>query len=752
MDKLVKRKGGQVKRVEIKITGIVQGVGFRPFIYQTAEKFFLKGYISNISSGIIIEFEGKEEDISKAIEYIKTAKPSSTVIETICVKEKQSVNYSDFKINESLREDNKDISISPDMGICQECQNELQSPKSRFYNYPFISCSSCGPRFTILEDIPYDRFKTSMKDFPMCDECKKEYYNPTNRRYHAQTICCSKCGPKLWALNYNDDVLDFAVNKLSQGKILAIKGIGGYHLVCDAKSDYAVNTLRQKKNRQDKPFAVMMDINKIEKECYLSELEKNNLLSFACPIVLLKQKNSSSISKMVNPNTDILGVMLPYSGIHKSLIKNIDALVMTSGNVSNEPIITDENCAQEKLSDIADLIIHHNRRITIGCDDSVVKCFDNNKIIIRRSRGFAPSSIKLGINGPNILACGGDLKNTFGIFKNEKFYMSQYIGDLQNKETFDWYVQNIDMLKKLLEVEFEYIICDYHPLYQSTIYAQSTGIQCLKAQHHHAHIASVMGEHNIFDQVIGISFDGTGYGDDGTLWGGEFLVATRGDYKREYHFENISMPGGETAVKEPWRMAMSYLYNTFGYFPDIGFVNKLQIEKDNFIKLINNKNLSPKTSSVGRFFDAVSSLIGLRDTITYEGQAAIELESIIDIFEKGSYNYNLKDRDILTGPIIEGIVQDIKNGLDKGMISAKFHNTLSEMALDICKEIRKLYQVDKVVLSGGVFQNINLLKSCINKLTQHGFKVYYNNITPINDGGIALGQIVIGFEKSKLIH
>lgn len=730
-----------MKCVEVKISGTVQGVGFRPFIYRTAKKFSLYGFIANISFGVLVEFEGMEQNIVDALEYIQNHMPRGASIDSIQVSEKDFSNYKEFKIVNSQANSNNKISVSPDLGICKGCLEEMDDPKSRFYKYPFISCASCGPRLTILEDIPYDRPYTSMIDFEMCEECKKDYSNPEDRRYHAQTISCNKCGPKLW-MDESDNAIDTAIKMLQQGKIVGIKGVGGYHIACNAQDDNVVDLLRQRKKRLHKPFAVMMSFEKILEHCYVSKFEKELLMNTANPIVLLRQKEGSTISKHVNSNVNTLGVMLPYTGIHKLLTGQIDALVMTSGNISGEPIITSEQDAKTKLSNVADSFISHNRRITIGCDDSVIKCINNATIIIRRSRGFVPLGISLGKNVPDLLACGGDLKNTFCIFTSNNAYLSQHIGDLINKCTFDWYIKNINDFRRLLKANFKYVACDYHPEYQSTKYAYTLDLPIIKVQHHHAHIASVIGEHNIEGEVIGVAFDGTGYGDDNSIWGGEFFSATRGEYTREYHLDYVKMPGGEAAVKEPWRMAISYLYNTYGQLPDIEFVNTKE-EYNIILSLIQNSYNSPQTSSMGRFFDAVSSLIGIRDTITYEGQAAVELEAIADKYTKEVYSFEIEDRIIYTKSIVGEVVNDIKKGITKQIISGKFHNTLSDIVLEACKRIYKKKGLRKVVLAGGVFQNTTLLERCINQLTKHGFTVYFNSIVPLNDAGLSFGQTVV---------
>lgn len=740
MGELAKEQG-DLMRALVKISGIVQGVGFRPFIFRVAKMFYLNGFVANDSLGVLIEFEGTEENIDNAIKYIKKSSPSSAVIESMVVEKKDDLGYKKFSIEESQRETSGSISLSSDLGLCEDCRREMDDPESRFYKYPFISCVNCGPRFTILEGLPYDRQYTSMDDFEMCDECKKEYKNPEDRRYHAQTISCQKCGPKL------SDNLEETIKALKQGKIVAIKGIGGYHLACDAKNDEAVKLLRERKRRLHKPFALMMSLNEAKKQCKISQTEENILKDSSSPIVLLTQKESSDISKEVNPGLNNLGVMLPYTGLHKLLFEEIDALVMTSGNVSSETIVTLEDDAKEKLGQIADKFLHHERRIVNGCDDSVVRCFADKSIILRRSRGFVPSAVKIGGKGPNILALGSDLKNTFAIYTNGNVYISQYIGDLENKNTFDRYVNNINAFKKLLGVDPQITVCDFHPEYQSTKYAKMLEIQLLQIRHHHAHITAVMGEHGLHEDVIGVAFDGTGYGDDGCFWGGEFFAARRNAYERILHFEYTKMPGGEAAVREPWRMAAGYLRNAFGKLPDIEFSQR--INQNNWGILEKFLKDQPWTSSVGRLFDAVSSLIGIRDVISYEGQAAIELEAVADDYVNDSYSFEIVNGIISVKPMFEEIIRDFKQNIKKSIIAGKFHNTISDIILEGCRIIRKKREMNKVVLSGGVFQNILLLTKSIKVLEKENFEVYYGNKIPVNDGGISFGQTVIALDILK---
>lgn len=735
--------------VEINITGIVQGVGFRPFIYKTAINYFLKGYVTNDSKGVIIEFEGHEEDINRAIEYIKNNNPRGSFIQAISVEEIEIRNYKGFIIQESIKNSANKISMSPDLGICNDCKIEIEDEHSRFYNYPFISCASCGPRLTILENLPYDRPYTSMSDFEMCSQCESEYTNPLDRRYHAQTISCPKCGPSLWMESGNSQPIEYTIELLKRGKIVAIKGIGGYHLACDGENFDAINLLRQRKKRDAKPFAVMMNLDIAKRHCDVSDFEEELLLGHQNPIVLLKLKENSNINKNINPRINDLGVMLPYTGIHKLIMDKFNVLVMTSANISEEPIILQENEAKDKLHNVADDYLSHNRRITVGCDDSVIRGYDNKIIIIRRSRGFAPVSFSIKSDSVDILACGSDLKNTFCIYSKDNAYMSPHIGDLMNVNSFDRFTNNINYFNKILGTNFKYVVCDYHPNFQSSKYANSLNIPVIKVQHHHAHIVSCMVENNMFENVIGIAFDGTGYGDDGNIWGGEVFTANRLEYEREFHFEYLKMPGGELAAKEPWRMGISYLQNSFDSLPNIHFLDRLEKEKLNQVSRLLNSNINwPLTSSCGRLFDAISSIVGLVDINNYEGQGAIMLENSV-VKSDYEYDFEIIGDIIYTKEMIRQIVFDIQNGITKNIIASKFHNTLARVILVSSKIIRNNKGINIVVLSGGVFQNMILLEKTMELLKFEGFKVYFNVKVPLNDGGISLGQIASALEKIK---
>lgn len=781
----------QTKRLRIDINGIVQGVGFRPTVYRYAKEKELSGWVSNTSSGVIIEVEGASSNIDDFLHSLKSSPPPQAQINDIKICSLTIQNENQFKILPSIISPNIKtqrsstlvqrsstlVQISPDIATCPECLRELFNPGDRRYLYPFLNCTHCGPRFTIVKSIPYDRNNTTMEKFTMCPLCRAEYDNPLDRRFHAQPNACPKCGPLLTLVSHHssfvsrkgkDAIID-TIKLLSNGKIVAIKGLGGFHLACNALNEKAVKTLRTRKYREDKPFALMAkDVETIKKFSYVSDEEEKLLTSSKRPIVLLKKRTDCNISPSVAPNNKHLGFMLPYTPLHQLLFLPRDTrcemrdavLVMTSGNISDEPIAYHNEEAISRLSDIADYFLTHNRDIHIRCDDSVTRVFPNTQreLIIRRSRGYVPRPLTVPFTfKEEILACGAHLKNTFALAKENQIYLSHHIGDLENLETLNAFEKGIEHFKDIFKVKPKIIAHDLHPAYLSTKYAKNihdtnNKIRLLGIQHHHAHIASCMADNGLKNhKVIGIAFDGTGYGDDGCLWGSEFMVADYKSYERKAYLKYIPLPGGSQAIKEPWRMAAAYLYKAYGRDIIHKFDRPFQKgqEKWNIIeKMIKHGINSPLTSSMGRLFDAVSSLIGLRDTINYEGQAAIELEQIAKPIDTTKiYNYRIKTENQLyiidTIPIIKGIVKDLQRNIPASTISAKFHFTISEIILDTCKLISLETGLSFVALSGGVFQNMILLSKTYTRLKKAGFKVYIHNKVPANDGGISLGQTVI---------
>jgi hydrogenase maturation protein HypF len=749
-----------MRRAEIKITGIVQGIGFRPFIYNLAKNHSIQGWVLNNERGVLIDAEAEDGNLDRFIQDIPSLAPALARIESFEVRDLEPLGYTTFKIKKSEEAQEKFVLISPDVATCDQCLSELFSVQDVRYHYPFINCTLCGPRFTIIKDIPYDRPRTTMAPFTMCPACQQEYEDPVNRRFHAQPNACPACGPSLRLEDKEGkempgDPIEKTVDLLGKGAIVAIKGLGGFHLACDAKNNEAVSSLRSRKYREDKPFAVMcQNLQEVNQHCEVSEEEDKLLLSVERPIVILKRKEGSTIAHAVAPYQDTLGVMLPYSPLHHLLLDgSLKTLVMTSGNVSDEPIAYKNEEARGRLLNIADYFVFHNREIHMRCDDSVTRVFEGNPYVLRRSRGYVPFPIKLSFPLEMILACGGELKNTFCLTRGSYAFVSHHIGDLENLETLSSFEEGIEHFKRLFYIEPKAVVYDLHPDYLSTQYALSLpAIPKVGVQHHHAHIVSAMAENGIDGEVIGVALDGTGFGADGTIWGGEFLKANLKDFERMAHLKKVDMPGGSAAIKEPWRMAMVYLSEAFGDKArdlEIGFMKRVDFQKWDILKtMIEKKINTPTTSSMGRFFDAISSLLSVRDEVHYEGQAAIELEMIADHEVREVYAFNIQKEEspMVIDPIemIRGAVLDLTKGISSSKISGKFHRTIASLIIETCGAIRSKERLNRVVLSGGVFQNIFLLSLVTKELKRSGFEVYTHHLVPANDGGISLGQAVIG--------
>ena len=754
-------------RMQVNIKGIVQGVGFRPFVYNLAKKHNLVGYVLNNTSGVFIDVEGEQKAVKKFIQHVNSSPPPQAEIYDMQSQQVETFGYQDFTIQESKDQEEKFVPISPELSTCEECVTELFDPMDRRYRYPFINCTNCGPRFSIVQDIPYDRKFTTMSVFPMCNKCQAEYDNPGDRRFHAQPNACPFCGPQLSLKDHNgreiqvEDVISDACRLFKEGYVIAVKGLGGYHLACDAFSIDAVKKLRARKFREYKPFAIMArDLITVKNICYVSREEEKQLTDTKRPILLLHKRNNGPVAKEVAPNQIYLGVMLPYTPLHHLLLTESGlVLVMTSGNISSEPIVFDDLEAIQRLKGIADYFVTHNREIYIRTDDSVSRIWNGSELVMRRSRGYAPHPLLMKLPfEEQILSCGAELKNTFCLTRGNYAFLSHHIGDLENIETLSAFEKGIEHFKRIFNIKPAYIAYDLHPEYLSTKYALSLdNVQKLGIQHHHAHVVSCMGDNSIEEKVIGVAFDGTGYGTDGTIWGGEFFICDFAGFQRIAHFEYIPLPGGEKAIKEPWRMAASCLkriYDDDLLDVNIDFVKELDRNKwQNLKKMINNGINSPLTSSTGRLFDAVSALIGIRREVYYEGQAAIELEMAANPEEKGVYNFDLREdgdkTEIVINPLFKDIVSDLKSGIGKESISAKFHNTVAHIILKICKKIFKEKAIDRVVLSGGVFQNMMLLEKTLLLLRNKDFRVYTHHRVPPNDGGIALGQAIIANEWIK---
>lgn len=756
----------EMSGVRIHINGVVQGVGFRPFVYGLAKKFDLTGWVRNTSAGVDIELDGTRDVLESFIRSLTDDAPPLALIDDVQVNWQSVQHYHTFEIIPSEAVLDAFQPISPDVSTCPDCLRELFDPSDRRFHYPFINCTNCGPRFTIIKDIPYDRPYTTMAPFEMCEDCASEYADPLDRRFHAQPVACPKCGPKVW-LEYKKGLEEVSIGSdkaiaetqtlLAQGKIVAIKGLGGFHLACNANDAHAVAELRRRKLRVDKPFAIMLpDIDIVRKYCELSDKEISLLESHARPIVLLSRKPGSTIALDTAPGQNTLGVMLPYTPLHSLLFDTdlYEALVMTSGNLSEEPIITDNNEARIHLETLADAYLFHDRQIYMRCDDSVVRVCIDETLPIRRSRGYAPYPVHLNFEPPALLACGGELKNTFCLTRRNYAFLSQHIGDLENYETLESFEKAITHYEKLFRIELQALAHDLHPDYLASRYAikraEENDLPHYAVQHHHAHIVSCMAENNLPGdrEVIGVAFDGTGFGEDGTIWGGEFLVSQFQSFRRDFHLKTMLLPGGDLAVREPWRLALAWLQQAgVDWTEDLAPVRALMQQPGLtglFQQQLRTGLNSPGTSSMGRLFDAVSAIAGLRQTVNYEAQAAIELEARIDLAETGSYEFEIGTDQVDPAPLIRSLVNDVRNGVITSVIAARFHNGVAGMTLNVCQSIRNNTGINQVVLSGGVWQNLTLLKMSLSRLQSAGFEVVTHRLVPPNDGGLSLGQAVIG--------
>ena len=750
-----------VHRKRALVKGIVQGIGFRPYVYNLAKQRNLNGYILNTSSGVEIDVEGDLTQLDLFFNDIENNNLPLAQIFSIVQTSLPPQKFENFEIRESLSQETKVTLIPPDSCVCEDCLKEMMDPYNRRYRYPFINCTNCGPRYTIIDDIPYDRPFTSMKSFQMCDACQREYDDPANRRFHAQPNACPACGPMVVLLDSKrqtvlcDDPIFKTIELIKQGFILAIKGLGGFHLAVNAENNEAVIKLRHRKNREEKPLAIMSrNLDQIKRYANIFPEEEKLLSSLQRPIVLLKKKEPSVIAPEVAPNNENIGVMLPYTPLHYLLFDNeLLALVMTSANMSEEPIVVDNDEAFERLGNVADYFLIHNRDIYLRSDDSVARIIDKKATIIRRSRGYVPKSIFLHKEFPRILACGPELKNTICLTKGKNAFISQHIGDLKNLESYQFLQLTVKHLKRILDIEPELIAYDLHPDYLSTQYAlEQTNIPKVGVQHHHAHIVSCMTEHSLEGPVIGISFDGTGYGTDGKIWGGEILLVEGANFSRLAHFEYTPMPGGDAAIKEPWRMALSYLHQAYGdefLNFDLPFIKTVGRKKIELILQMIKKNINcPETSSLGRLFDGISAMLGICCRATYEGQPAIMLEQwAIENKSLTTYRFNWQKENglykIISATIIKDLVNDLIQRTPPEEISYKFHITLIQLLKELCITLQKESGINRVVLSGGVFQNITLLTGLQNALKNERFFVYSHEKVPTNDGGISLGQAAI---------
>ena len=754
-------------RKRLTVTGVVQGVGFRPYVYALAMRYSLAGHVGNGSQGVFIEVEGLPDALESFEESLLTEAPPLAYIEQITAEILEPLGENQFVIVHSERKNQGNTFLSPDVCICQDCLNETLDPADRRYRYPFTNCTNCGPRFTIIQDIPYDRPLTSMASFPMCADCQREYDDPLNRRFHAQPNACPVCGPQIWlemaeeqgVITAEQDQALLAVQSLlREGKVVAVKGLGGFHLACDASNDDALALLRERKGRVDKPFAVMaLDLETVRQIAEVSESEAKLLTSKERPIVLLKKKSSSPLSQLVAPGNQMIGVMLPYTPLHYLLLTDVPlplaALVMTSGNFSDEPIVNDNEEARQHLAPLSDAFLFHNRDIVARCDDSVIRLWRGSKLPVRRSRGYAPFPVKLPFTTLPVLAVGGELKSTFCLTKDNFAYLSQHIGDMENLETLAAFETVVRHFEHIFRVEPQVIACDLHPNYLSTRWAlkQAAYTPFVQVQHHHAHIAAVMAEHGLSGDkpVIGFSFDGTGYGTDGAIWGGEVLIADYEQFGRGAFLKYIPLPGGDAAIKRPYRLALAHLWAAGvewdGRLPPVKACP--EVEQAILLKQLENEINTVPTSSMGRLFDAVAAIAGVRQTITYEGQAAIELEALTASDSTGSYQFAYNGQEFDAAPVIQNVVEDALNGVNPAIIGARFHQAVADLILQVSIDLCERTSISQVALSGGVFQNVTLLELTVRRLENEGFEALTHSKVPPNDGGLALGQAIIAAKK-----
>ncbi len=752
-------------RLKILIQGAVQGVGFRPFVYRLAQRYSLKGWVLNSSQGVSLEVEGEEQSLLSFLEEISQEKPPPARITRLEYWWLDPVGYPRFEIRHSEEAPGKTVEVLPDLATCSECLQEIFHRENRRYYYPFTNCTYCGPRFTIITGIPYDRPHTTMAFFNMCPQCEEEYRNPSDRRFHAQPIACPQCGPRIWLEFCNGlieegeplSLLEKVSSLLQQGQIIALKGIGGFQLLVDARNSQAVQKLRDRKHREEKPFATMFpSLEEVERVCDLLPEEKALLTSPESPIVLCRKKSKSEIpvAPEVAPQNPYLGVMLPYSPLHHLLMRACPfPLVCTSGNLSDEPIATDNREARDRLKGIADAFLMHNRPIARHCDDSLCRVFsyplkeqtnpNHRPLLLRRARGYAPSALPAPFSLPKILAVGPHLKNTIALAYKDQVILSQHIGDLETGEAFKAFRQVIGDLQKLFDFEPELVVCDLHPDYLSTQYAETLGKPLLRVQHHHAHIAACMAENQLVEPVLGVAWDGTGYGTDRTVWGGEFLLCTYGHFERIGHLRPFLLPGGDSAAREPRRSALGLLFLIHHPLPEYVLNSWKPSQLDLLNRMLKKKVSTPLTTSMGRLFDAVASLIGLKQTASFEGQPAMMLEYALSGFTtEEKYPFPLSEEEPLIAdwePLLRAILEDIKKKTPLGLISARFHNALVELIVSVAKKVSR----EKVVLSGGCFQNKYLLERTCQRLLEEGFTPYCHQRVPPHDGGIALGQAVV---------
>ena len=734
-------------RARAHVSGLVQGVGFRPFVWRAATALGLSGWVSNDASGVVLEAEGAAADVTSLLAAL-TSPPPLARVDAVHSQLVAPRGGTGFEVRISDATGARVAQVSPDTATCADCLKELRDPGDRRFGYPFVNCTNCGPRYTIVLAVPYDRSRTTMASFPMCVDCDAEYHDPADRRFHAEPVCCPACGPALIMPGSGGDPVADAVATLRRGEILAVKGIGGFHLAVDTSQERAVSTLRRRKHRESRPFAVMVrDVASAQEVAHLDREELALLTSAARPIVLLPRRPSTLIAPSVAPGSTTLGLMLPYTPLHALLLEAFDGpLVMTSGNLSDEPIAFLDDDATERLAGVAEAFLVHDRAIRTRVDDSVVKVIRGRLVPIRRSRGYVPNPVPLPVaSSVPILACGAELKNTFTLVRGGQAFVSHHIGDLGDYRTLQSYVDGIIHLSGLLDVAPAVLAHDLHPDYPSTRYAMDRAdVQRVAVQHHHAHIASCLADNGSSARVIGVAFDGLGLGTDGTAWGGEFLVADLEGFTRDAYLAPVAMPGADAATRQPWRMAASHLELAFGgEVPELDVMRRQGERWGQVCSVAAAGVNSPLTSSVGRLFDAVSAILGLRDVVTYEGQAAIELEQVADPAEQGTYAVPVSGPVVEVPVLIRALVENLQAGVTVPVIAARFHNALADVVLAVCERLRDEQSISTVALSGGVFQNSLLLTRVLDRLEGRGFEVLTHREVPCNDGGISLGQAAV---------
>ncbi|NLT96506.1 MAG: carbamoyltransferase HypF [Clostridia bacterium] len=751
----------EAKRIELK--GVVQGGGFRPFVYTIAHNYGIKGWVLNNSQGVFIHAEGETEDLERFLAELFNNPPGRAIIKEKKVLDEKPQGFPEFTIVESQSGGEQEVLISPDLAMCSQCFEDVTTPGNRRYKYAFTNCTNCGPRFTIIKGVPYDRTKTTMAEFPMCSICSAEYHDPFNRRFHAQPNACPQCGPQVVIFDHSGKEIPEATphELLYNGFILAVKGLGGYHLVCDAKNSRAVNRLRESKKREAKPFAVMAkNIEVVKKYCYLTPQEEKLLTGPQAPIVILPRKKRYLPSSLA-PGVNTLGVMLPYAPLHLLLFRDeLELLVMTSGNISSNPLIYQDDEAFSQLKEIADFFVIHNREIYNRCDDSVVKVINGEPQLFRRARGYVPLPVEIP-EQPSVFACGGDLKSTFCLTKGNKAFLSQHMGDLDNYLNLQEYILTAQRMQEYLAIEPQAVVIDLHPRYNSHKWGREWDKPVIEVQHHHAHLASCLADNGLNEKVLGVICDGTGYGTDGNIWGMEFLLGDFSGFERLAHLEYVPLPGGDAAIKEPLRMSVSYLYKYLrekGLLETQKYLAPLKEEEIRlFMQQIDLKVNCPLTSSCGRLFDAVSGLLGVCTKVNYEGQAAIELEEMADRTVKGSgYSFEIIKGNkvpyvISTEKMWPELLENISRGIKAQEIAAKFHWTLAQIITQTCVNLKSYLSSPKIALSGGVMQNKLLIETLVPMLKEHGFEPLLHRQVPANDGGLSLGQAVIGGRLRKCV-